>query len=402
MPKFTPARSDKLTDRATLDCTMSVLEEHFELAAEGYVCQTQDVWQVVVTAAARRSTIEATCADLPRAPASSTVRGYLNAAFPPSQIPALQQACNASLASQLPAWLRAHPQEIACDLHDAPYYGQQQPKDAQHPEADPDYWVCRGQARNGTTRFYRCATAYVMRQGVRMNLAVRFVHPRDTWTDVLRFLLERVQGLGIAIARLYLDKGFCSIPVLRYLVAQPGLGVILAAPIRGKTGGLRALCQGPRSYRTRHTFRSAENGELTVPVGIVRTCVQRRDGSWKWQWLVYVLLNLPDESLRRVRKLYRRRFGIETGYRVMEQVRARTTSNSAAVRFLFIGLALLLVNIWIALHWLFLRRRGSGPRRVAREHFTLERMARFLSRAVEAIYGVMSVVDPPNVKPAIY
>jgi putative transposase len=381
---------------------MNVMEEHFDLPAAGYVCQTRDVWQVMVTAAARRSTLEATCADLSSAPASSTVRGYLHDGFPPSAIPALEACYNAALASQLPEWLREHPQEVACDLHDEPYYGQQQPQDPAHPENDPDYWVCRGEARKGTTRFYRCATAYVMRNGVRVNLAVRFVHPRDSVAEVLKDLLERVQALGIRIARLYLDKGFCSIPVLRYLLTQPGLAVIVAAPIRGKQGGLRPLCQGRCSYHTTHTFRSAPNGALTVPVGIVRTFARRRDGSWTLQWLVYVLLNISAEPLRRVRKAYRRRFGIETGYRLMEQVRARTTSNRAVVRFLFIGLALLLVNIWIALHWTFLRRRGCGPRRVARQHFTLDRMARFLSRAVEAIYGVVSIVDPPDVKPAIY
>jgi hypothetical protein len=408
MSKFTPARPTQLTDRATLNCTMNVMEEHFDLSVNGYVCRTRDVWQVVSTAAARRSTLEATCADLPGAPASSTIRGCLHDAFPPSAIPALQASYNAALASQLPAWLRGHPpvctgrQEVACDLHDEPYYGRQQSQDPQHPENDPDYWVCRGEACKGTTRFYRCATAYVMRHGVRMNLAVRFVHPRDSVTEVLKDLLERVQALDITIQRLYLDKGFCSSPVLRFLLTQPGLAVIMAAPIRGKKGGLRALCHGRRSYRATHTFRSAQNGELAVPVGIVRTFAQRRDGSRALQWLAYVLLNVSTKPLRYVRRAYRRRFGIETGYRLMEQVRARTTSNRAIVRFLFIGLALLLVNIWIALHWIFLRHRGPGPRRVAREHFTLDRMARFLSRAVEAIYGVVSAVDLPGVKPAVY
>jgi hypothetical protein len=402
MSQSVPAQSIKLTDRVTLDCTMNSLKKHFTLSAEGYKCQTDDVWQIVVTAAARRSTIEATCEDLTGAPAANTVRGYLHAALPPREIPALQVACNAALAEQLPAWLGQHPRDVACDLHDVPYYGKQQPQDPEHPETDPDYWICRGEARDGTTRFYRCATAYIMHQGVRMNLAVRFVHAGDTMTAVLRDLLTRVQTLGLTIRRLYLDKGFCSIPVLRYLQAQPGLAVIMAAPIRGKKGGLRALCRGRTSYRTTHTFRSAENGELTVPVGIVRTFVQGRDKRWVQKWLVYVLLNVADEPLRQVRKLYRRRFGIETGYRLMEQVRARTTSNRAALRFLLMGVALLLVNIWIALHWLFLRRRGSGPRRVAREHFPLERMARFLSRAVEAIYGVVSVVDPAGVKSAVY
>ena len=45
--------------------------------------------------------------------------------------------------------------------------------------------------------------------------------------------------------------------------------------------------------------------------------------------------------------------------------------------------------------------RGSGPRRVARQYFPLERMTNFLRRAVETIYGVISLVQPQNVKPVI-
>lgn len=92
---------------------------------------------------------------------------------------------------------------------------------------------------------------------------------------------------------------------------------------------------------------------------------------------------------------------IESSYRLLEQVRGHTTARNAALRFLWMGIALLLGNIWIALHWTYLRRCGSGPRRVARKHFTLSQLAQFLRRAVEAIYGVISTIDPPNVKPAV-
>jgi hypothetical protein len=86
--------------------------------------------------------------------------------------------------------------------------------------------------------------------------------------------------------------------------------------------------------------------------------------------------------------------GIETGYRLIEQVRARTSSPNPALRFLLMGVALLIVNMWIRLHWLFLRLPGSGPRRVARWRFRLDRMSRFLTRAIERFYGVVTAVAP--------
>ena len=406
--KFAPPRTEpKLTDHSTLDSTTDLLTEQFALSADGYVCETADVWRVVIAAAARRSTIEATSHHLANAPDSNTIRYYLNQAFTPADIPALQSASNAALASQLPVWLAVRAQEMACDLHDEPYYGKVMPADPDHPESDPDYWICRGEARAGTTYFYRCASAYVMRRGVRFTLAVTFVHPGDTLAEVLKWLLDRVAALGLTIRRLYLDKGFCSIPVIRDSLLRyfPSLPVIMACPIRGKPEGqgTRALCQGRGSYRTTHTFTNPDYGQLTVPLGVVKTFSKRRNGTHKVAWLIYVLLNLPDEPLRRVRKLYRRRFGIESSYRLLEQVRIRTSSNNPAVRFLYMAIAFLFGSIWIALHWIYLCVRGSGPRRVASQYLRFDRLRSFLLHAVEAIYGVVAVLEPPsNVKPVKY
>ena len=79
----------------------------------------------------------------------------------------------------------------------------------------------------------------------------------------------------------------------------------------------------------------------------------------------------------------------------MERVRARTTSPNAALRFVLMGGALLIINRWIWLHWQFLRVPGRGPRRVVRAWFRLDRMARFVTRAIERHYGVVTAVDPP-------
>lgn len=395
MPTFIPSHAEKLTDRVTLETVVAVLEHYFDLSADGYLCQTRDLWNILVSAAARCTYIETVCNDLSTAPDGNTVRGYLNEQLTPKIIRVLRRDCNHGLASQLPVWLRDHPKQVALDLHDEPYYGKDDNPD------DPECWICRGEARAGTTRFYRCATAYVMHRDVRFTLAVEFVHPGDDLIQVVKRLLRRVKALKIKVKRAYLDKGFCSIPVLRGLLAEPDVSAIIAAPIKGKTRGTRALCRGHRSYRTEHTFRSQDYGELTVPVMVVRTRSQQRDGTYHWVWLVYVLLNVPDLTARQVRKAYRRRFGIESSYRLLEQVRGHTTARNAALRFLWMGMALLIGNVWLALHWTFLRRRGSGPRRVARWAFILPCMLQFLRRAIEAIYGAISVIDPPNVKPAL-
>ena len=386
MSEPTHHRPIQLTDQRTLHDTMTILRHHLPLTADGYRCQITDLWRILVGAAARHTTIEAVCADLLNAPHANTVRGYLTAQLPPQAIPELEQQWNNALATAIPDWLCTRPQAVAVDFHDEPYYG------CSH-ATDPDNWVCRGEAQAGTTYFYRCATAYGVQRDVRLTLAVVFVNPGDDKVTLLTRLVTRVQAVGVRIRCLFADKGFCAIPVLRWLHAKR-IPAIIAAPLRGKQGGTRALCQGQASYRTMHTFRSAEHGEVTVPVAVVRTYHRRRSGHRVGAWLLYVCLDVTDPPTR-IRQRYRRRFGIESSYRLMEQVRARTTSPNAALRFVLMGLALLLINIWIRLQWQFLRVPERGPRRVARSAFRLDRLARFLTRAIERHYGVVTAVGPP-------
>jgi DDE family transposase len=230
-----------------------------------------------------------------------------------------------------------------------------------------------------------------MLHDVRLTLAIVFVKPKMDKVVILKRLLNGVRAAQIRITCLYADKGFCCIEVLRYLTRRR-IPAIVALPIRGKQAGSRALCRGPKRYRTTYTLQSAEYGKLTVPVAVVRTYQRRRSGQPQLRWLLYVCLGVGG-TLVRVRRRYRRRFGIESGYRLMEQVRARTTSPNPALRFLLMGVALLIVNMWIRLHWLFLRLPGRGPRRVARWRFRFDRMRRFLTRAIERFYGVITAVD---------
>jgi len=85
-----------------------------------------------------------------------------------------------------------------------------------------------------------------------------------------------------------------------------------------------------------------------------------------------------------VRDGYRRRFGVETSYRLMNQVRVRTISPEPNRRLLYIALAFLIVNLWTYLKWQYLRR----GRRVYHKLLPLAKLTTFLSRAVEAIHGV--------------
>ena len=387
MSQFASPEPVTLTDQGTLNSTIKILEHAFDLTADGYLCKTRDLYQILLKAAANRTTIEATCNDSPDAPDSNTVRGYLNAQLAPATIRQLEQDCNQALYHRWPHWLWSQPLELALDLHDECYYGD-------YDEDDPACWVHKAEKRNGTRHFYRCATACIVRGRMRLTLAVMFVHPDDALVDIVQKLLKYVRARGLHIGCLYADKGFCSIAVLDYLRQHTRCGVIIAVPRKGEKQGVLSLCRGRTGYFTKHTFHSGKQS-LTVDVAIVRAYKQHKDEPRRATWLVYALIRITD-SLKHIRKRYRGRFGIDTGYRSMEQVRARTCSQNPAVRFFLMGLALVLVNAWITLRGQLM---AGASRRILKQlgrMFTLERMTHFLTRAVESIYGVVKEVNPSN------
>jgi putative transposase len=380
----------KLTANQVLEHARQGLQAHLPLQAEGYKCTKDDLLNILLTAAARQCTIESACAELDSGPGAETIRQYLNEQLTPEQLPNLERDLNETLVAQVPKRLWRQTQDIAIDLHDRPYYGKTPQEEG--------LWV-RSRAKAGTTRFYRVATAYVIRRGLRVTLAIHFFLPGDSIVGTLRALLERVEKIGIDIKCLFLDKGFAGIDCQTYL-NESGIPTLIACTIRGRTGGTRALCQGNKSYRTTHTFRNtAEKKQFMAEVAVCRVfSTAKRTGRMKRRagWLLFILINL-DLTPRKARRSYRRRFGVETSYRCAGQVRAWTTSKNPALRFVLIGVSFFLLNVWLHLRWLYTQVPRRGCRQLDTRRFSLTRFARFIVRAMEHRYGCVHEIVAPAV-----
>lgn len=330
----------KLTDQEVLEYSREGLRKHLPLQAEGYVCTTDDLLNVLLGVAADRATIESVCTDLVGTPDPETIRSYLNEQLCVEDLPDLEQGLNAALAAEVPQRVWRQARDVAIDFHDRPCYGRT-------PQTE-GLWV-RSRAKDGTTRFYRIATAYVMLNGLRATLAIRFVLPGDDTVAVLDHLLSRVKTLGIRVGRLLLDKGFNGIAVMDYLT-RCGQPALVACTIRGRTGGTRALCRGNKSYRTAYTFKGEHNRQFTVQLAVCRVFT----------------------TAKRTKRMKRR---------------AQTTSNNPAYRFVLIALAFFLLNVWVHLRWLFTQVPRRGCRWLDTKQFELTRFAKFIMRALQQLYG---------------
>ncbi len=215
---------------------------------------------VLVAVSVGKETIEQVSADLKLQVGAETIRGYFHEQLKVEQLCELQEAVNLALQASWQPPLKSQKLEVAIDFHDQCYYGKSDQAEG--------FWV-GAEAKNGTTKVYRVATIYVIKKGHRLTLGIKFVVPDETVKETVEYLLKQLRRLEIEAGCLYLDRGFGVIEVARY-VQEIKQRAIIACPIRGTTGGLKALCVGKQSYRTRHVFKSAKHGTEEVAGGDVQ------------------------------------------------------------------------------------------------------------------------------------
>ena len=139
--------------------------------------------------------------------------------------------------------------------------------------------------------------------------------------------------------------------------------------------------------------------QYTVTGGTKRTaqvsiCVSCRNYRGKWkrhgrQTLVYACWGVPGRSCMWVRETYRSRFGIESSYRQMNQARGRTSTRRPELRLLYAGIALVLRNEWVWLHFEVLSTPRRGGRLIRLERLRLRALLHWLIQVIEEACGTI-------------
>jgi putative transposase len=209
---------------------------------------------------------------------------------------------------------------------------------------------------------------------------------------IVRWLIKRLKSLKIPMRRVFLDKGFCSKPVLKVL-RQHRLSFVTPIPVRGKSGGVRRLFQG-KSRKTTYTFNSPKYGKYTVQAVAVKRYSKGRYGRHTCKWFAYAVAGLSAGILpAQVFELYRQRFGIESSYRQMNQVRARTSTRNPVIRLLLVGLAFVVFNLYIALRHNLSSALKNPIKSPKRFWLSLRRLALMLGRAIECFWGITDALQ---------
>jgi putative transposase len=221
-----------------------------------------------------------------------------------------------------------------------------------------------------------------MWQQVGLTLALTSGLPDDTLPEVVETLLTRLKQLGLHASGLSLDKGFGSGPVMGSL--QPVRpSALLAGPLRGKPAGIPARGQGPRGrFTPNYPFTDGTTARL---VRVDTRVPDPKSNRQQRNWRAFVLV-LLDWTPRPVYRNYRRRFGIESAYRLLRQLKVLTNCRNPAWRFFRFGLGLLLQKVWVLARGWFTRRPGKGRHKLIPSLLRFARFRKLLGRAIERFH----------------
>lgn len=382
MPQYILERQD------VLNLTIHTLAQ-LPLTARGEDVHVTDLLHVLVFAAASKISVHQACQDLAGAPTSQTVLGELAAQL--QDLDQLEATLNTLLARLIPKSLGKRGRRVAVDLIELPYHGGVADEHQQE--------VCRGKAKYGTTHFFTYATAYAVVGGKRYTLALCRVKAKMTMDQVLKRLFETLDGLGINISVLLLDRGFYSVKVIRTLIErkQP---FIMPAVKRGKSPtkaggptGTYVMAQWTSSAWTSYTLSSATEGQVSFDLAVVCHNLKGRWGKHQRQAWLYATWGLKHRPLSWIRQVYRRRFGIEASYRQVHQAKIKTSSRNPVLRLLFVGVALVLRNVWVWLHAEVIAQPRRGGRHLQAAAMRLSRMLVWLVVEVAQHYRLLRGIE---------
>ena len=359
-----------------LSLVVNALKDFLPLGLKGGY-KDKDIYNIVVNASSRRTSINQVCKDLKKSPKGRTIRHHLTKL----KMRVLESNINKILQKHIVEIIPKKALKFAIDLTNIPYYGKK------FKEEDE---IVHSQAKDGTTSFHTYATIYLILFNKRFTLGIMYVRKGTTLTKVIDTLVNEVTSLGLEIQCLFLDRGFYYIKVINHL-KRKHISFIMPVVKKGKSGGVRKILVGKRSYKTIYTMTCIKTKtSATFPVCVIRKYSKGKYGKHGVKYFGYVVygIHIPID---RVFEEYRKRFGVESSYRLMNMARARTSSRNPKLRLLYVVVSLLLLNLWVYSKWKYLGEKRRGGRKVANHKMTLQTMLNSINDAIKEIYGIIEI-----------
>ncbi|MFZ3059833.1 MAG: transposase [Candidatus Methanoperedens sp.] len=230
---------------------------------------------------------------------------------------------------------------VAIDIHDIPYYGKVN-----------NSLIMGCKHKNGTSYCYKYATIDIVEKNQRFTLkAIPLSQLSNDNATVVNELLEHAMKY-VHVKYVLLDRGFFSVEVLRVLESLK-IKYIMPAVKNDRIKQVVKDNSEKLSYFLKYTMGTKEKVTFNLMVKYDEKTKEYYTFATNFE-IVY------KTDIERIAEMYRKRWGIETGYRVKHDFLAITTTESYVVRMLYFMVSVILYNFWLLCNLIYCRERGIG------------------------------------------
>ena len=219
--------------------------------------------------------------------------------------------------------LRNRAVDIAYDIHKIPYYGERVG------------FTCGGKYERGTSEFIEFLTCSIVEGGMRFIVDAIPIHPAFDLSKIIDNSLTKIRK-KIKIKKVYCDRGFNRVKIFQVL----------------KNHCVRFLMPMVRNASVKRAFDEAESLKAKVfenfkVAGEKVNLVLVDDEEGNKQAFV-CNFNIEESQAQSLYSMYSKRWGIETGYRILDHdFKPRTTTTNYNIRLFYFLFSCCLYNLWV-------------------------------------------------------
>jgi putative transposase len=249
--------------------------------------------------------------------------------------------------------------EFAIDLTDDPYYGKI--------DLSNEKYVISGQAKKSTNSFYSYISLYITNKNERFTVSVLPVEKNKLMVEYLSYFIDLIKRLNLKIKVLCLDRGFYSIDVFEFLQNNKIPHIV---PVIKRGEQIKQLLNGNKARREQYVMKNSKK-KILLNIVIDVKYLKGKRGKKGLENLGFVVFGVKW-SPRKISTVYRRRFAIESSYRMRNIVKPKTSTKNANIRYFYTLISFLLKNVWLYLqkkHFTIIKR---GPQVIDEDKFRFE------------------------------
>lgn len=222
---------------------------------------------------------------------------------------------------------------FAIDMHLIPRYDRQ-----------PGEELTRSRQKSGTTYFERYVSIQCVDKGMRLVMGFEPLGALGNAHGAVEQLLDTLLDNGISIRLVLFDRGFFSTSMLELLNR---LHIPYLMPCVNTQGVVSALNEFAEFQRMGVSVNVLKGSGKKIPYILIITHRRNKDSPAEPKdKFIGFATNVPDIDLAE----YDKRWGIETGYSMIEKIRVCTRSRNISSRVFCFAFTLMMYNVWVTLN----------------------------------------------------